>query len=66
MDCPCGNPEGSNPECERCRLIAQRDVLLDALRELHDFSDRINYGKYVLRSQLAAEAAAEILKRYGK
>lgn len=22
MDCPCGNPEGTNNECERCRLIA--------------------------------------------
>jgi len=22
-DCPCGNPEGTNKECERCRLIAE-------------------------------------------
>ena len=44
----------------------QRDEALDALRELHDFSDKITYGKYVLRSQLAAEKAAEILERYGK
>ena len=22
-DCCCGNPEGTNAECERCRLIAE-------------------------------------------
>ena len=21
--CACGNPDGKNPECERCRLIAE-------------------------------------------
>lgn len=21
--CACGNPDGENPECERCRLIAE-------------------------------------------
>ena len=30
MDCPCGNPEGTNKECERCRLLnrIERDRLL--------------------------------------
>jgi len=23
MDCVCGNPEGTNKECERCQFIAQ-------------------------------------------
>lgn len=37
--CGCGNPEGTDPECERCRFITevailakQRDALLDVCR----------------------------------
>ena len=26
-DCGCGNPEGTNKECERCRLIAEIEKL---------------------------------------
>ena len=32
----CGNPEGSNSECERCRLISQVNTLADVLRDLVD------------------------------
>jgi len=25
--CACGNPDGANPECERCRLIAEIEIV---------------------------------------
>jgi hypothetical protein len=32
--CACGNPDGANPECERCRLIAEIDRLRCELSRL--------------------------------
>ena len=32
IDCCCGNPEGTNKECERCRLIETIDRLTELLR----------------------------------
>lgn len=41
-DCVCGNQDGTNKECERCRLIAriQADVLL--LRQAHSQIHALN------------------------
>ena len=36
-DCPCGNPEGTNEECERCRLIAEISVLKEEVARLRYF-----------------------------
>jgi hypothetical protein len=33
-DCCCGNPEGTNAECERCRLIAENQRLRSELWRL--------------------------------
>ena len=33
-DCICGNPEGTNKECERCRLIATIERMRDELWRL--------------------------------
>ncbi len=34
MDCPCGNPEGTNKECERCRLLKRIENLETALKRI--------------------------------
>ncbi len=31
--CACGNPDGTNSECERCRLIAKIEKLDDSLTD---------------------------------
>jgi hypothetical protein len=33
-DCCCGNPEGTNKECERCRLISELSFLKRCLNSL--------------------------------
>ena len=32
--CACGNPDGYNPECERCRLIAEVSKLKERIAKL--------------------------------
>lgn len=39
-DCCCGNPEGTNRECERCRLIARIGQLEDDNFELKAYRTR--------------------------
>ena len=39
-DCCCGNPEGTNKECERCRLIAE---IADLKRDLQTY--RVAYRR---------------------
>jgi hypothetical protein len=42
-DCCCGNSEGTNAECERCRLIARIERLKAALNAIAEYgigSDR--------------------------
>ncbi len=39
-DCGCGNPEGQNAECERCRLIARISTLEAEFDESKDAPDR--------------------------
>ncbi|RPI00245.1 MAG: hypothetical protein EHM64_17340 [Ignavibacteriae bacterium] len=39
-DCCCGNPEGDNDECERCRLIARIKTLKSKFDESNDGADR--------------------------
>jgi len=39
-DCICGNPEGTNKECERCRLIAENEQLKDDVFDLKQYRTR--------------------------
>ena len=39
-DCCCGNPEGTNRECERCRLIAEIASLKDVLNGFVEWDKR--------------------------
>ncbi len=39
-DCCCGNPEGQNAECERCRLITRISTLEAEFDESKDAPDR--------------------------
>ena len=38
-DCICGNPEGTNKECERCRLIERIEELESFVRNVRDNYD---------------------------
>ena len=35
-DCCCGNPEGTNTECERCRLVAEIAFLKRCIKRATD------------------------------
>jgi hypothetical protein len=42
--CACGNPDGTNQECERCRLIAQltaAETLIATMEAAHDLQLRL-------------------------
>ena len=42
MDCCCGNPEGTNKECERCRLIAEIARLQGLLDRVKGFANKMS------------------------
>ena len=65
-ECVCGNPEGTNAECDRCRLISQRDALADVLRELVDLQNGPPLIKREAEWAAAMDNAHDELRRAGK
>ena len=46
-------------------LVKENKEMLDALRELVDFSDRLQHHRHFERSQKAFDTAHELLNRHG-
>lgn len=51
--CSCGNPDGTNQECERCRLIAEvkhlRELVDDLKRDLFEVNNELGAFRYANR-----------------
>lgn len=41
-DCCCGNPEGTNKECERCSMIAEIRILKNTLSRVVGFAQKMS------------------------
>jgi len=65
-ECGCGNPEGTNKECERCRLIATIIELADCLRSLHDLQNGPPLIKHEFDWRATMQQTIRLLTRIGK
>ena len=58
-DCCCGNPEGTNKECERCRLVSKINDLTGDLFSVNQ--ELIAYRRfYRSRSQLCVDCGHQL------
>ena len=65
-ECGCGNPEGSNSECERCRLISQINALADVLCDLVDSQAGPPYYKHREKWRATMDRANDELRKAGR
>jgi hypothetical protein len=59
--CACGNPEGENPECERCRLIAQIERITTAAQRVIRCHD-VGTLSAVTGESMSIEALRKLVK----